>query len=172
MNQDNLVTRPLRPGEIDVLRKIEKSVRSRYRTLQGFAPVVDSPAIARERFASGDTVVAEWRGGPAGFVLTQILDGLLYITNISVAPDAAGQGIGRMLLEAAEDRAAGLRLPAVTLATFKSPLWNGPWFRRCGYQPMPDERIGAGLKAILDRQAEFMDRSTRETLWKRIDTRP
>ena len=55
--------------------------------------------------------------------------------------------------------------PAVTLATFKSPPWNGPWFRRHGFAAMPEERIGAGLRAVLDRHAAFLDMATRETLW-------
>ncbi len=99
----------------------------------------------------------------------EVLDGLLYIANISVGSNAAGQGIGRLLLGAAEARASKLGLPAVTLTTFKTPSWNGPWFRRYGYQAMPGERFGSDLGSVLDRHATFLDMSTRETLWKLLE---
>ena len=49
--------------------------------------------------------MAELCGNQVGFVLLQPLDGLLYIANISVSPDLAGLGIGRLLMTAAEHRA-------------------------------------------------------------------
>jgi len=55
------------------------------------------------------------------------------------------------------------------LTTFRTPKWNGPWFRRFGFVPMPEERIGSGLRAIVERQAKFVDPSTRETLWRPSD---
>jgi hypothetical protein len=32
----------------------------------------------------------------------------------------------------------------LSLATFRLPPWNGPWFRRQGYSLIPEERIGPG----------------------------
>jgi hypothetical protein len=68
----------------------------------------------------------------------------------------------------AERRAQQLKVAGLSLTTFRLPLWNGPWFRGQGYLPIPEERIGSGLRAILDRHATFHDMSGRETLWKPI----
>jgi N-acetylglutamate synthase-like GNAT family acetyltransferase len=104
-------------------------------------------------------------------VLLQPLDGLLYVANVSVSPDLAGLGIGRLLMTTAEHRAQQMKLAGLSLATFRIPFWNGPWFRRQGYAPIPEERIGPGLRGILNRHATFLDMATRETLWKlgRVD---
>lgn len=158
--------RPVLPGEVETLRALEKAARSRYLGLPGFTQAAEGPPIAAERFAVGGTVVAEIDGRVAGYVLTQTLDGLLYVANIMVAPDASGRGVGASLLRSAERRAAEHSPPAVALTTFRAPPWNGPWFRRQGYRPMPEDRIGPGLRAILDRHATVFDMTARETLWK------
>lgn len=161
--------RPLAEDETEALRAIEKAARIRYRALGGFlARAADGPAIAAERFADGETIVAEVFSKPAGFVLFKPLDELLYVASVAVSPEAAGLGIGRLLMIAAERRAQQMEVAGLSLTTFRTPPWNGPWFRRQGYLPIPVERIGPGLRAILDRHATFHDMSRRETLWKPI----
>jgi GNAT superfamily N-acetyltransferase len=161
--------RPLAEDEVETVRVIERAARIRYRALGGFwTRAANGPAIAAERFADGETIVAEFLGKPVGFVLFKPLDELLYIANVSVSPEAAGLGVGRLLMIGAERRAQQSKVPALSLATFRTPPWNGPWFRGQGYLPIPEERIGSGLRAILERHATFLDMSTRETLWKPI----
>ena len=163
--------RPLVEGEIEIIRTIEKDARGRYRALGGvLARAADGPAVAAERFADGEAMVAELFGKPVGFVLLKPLDGLLYVASVAVSPEAAGVGIGRLLMTGAERCAQRLRLAGLSLTTFRTPPWNGPWFRSQGYLPIPEEHIGSGLRAILDRHASFHDISTRETLWKPIAT--
>ena len=166
MNRHVLALRPAGPDDVARLQRIDESARRRYRALPGLEVAATAPAIGAERFAAGETVVAAWDGEPVAFVLMQALDGLLYIANISVACGASGRGIGRRLIAVVEARAKERGLPAVTLATFKTPRWNGPWFRRHGYETMPETEIGPGLRAVLERHAAFLDMSARETLWK------
>lgn len=160
--------RPALPGEIERLRRIDMAARTRYAVLPGFERAVTSPPIAAERFATGETVVAERDGEPVGFALLQPLDGMLYLAIIAVTPQAGRQGVGAALLRHAAGRAAAEALAAVTLTTFRLPPWNGPWFRRHGYAPIPEERIGPGLRAVLARHATFLDMTTRETLWRPV----
>ncbi len=165
MDHHDLNLRPFRFEEIEELRSIEKSARLRYAGWDGLEMVVDAPSIAAERFCSGETVVAEIDGRRAGYVLMQPLDGLMYIANIMVAADFSGHGIGAAFLAMVKSRAKELKLSGVTLTTFRAPRWNGPWFRKYDFEPMPEERIGPGLRAILDRHATVLDMSKRETLW-------
>ena len=161
--------RPLAEDEIEIIRTIEKEARSRYRALGGFLTrAADGPAIAAERFADGEAIVAELLGKPIGFVLFKPLDELLYVASVAVSPEAAGVGIGRLLMIGAERRAQQLKVAGLSLTTFRIPPWNGPWFRSQDYLSIPEERIGSGLRAILDRHATFHDMSRRETLWKPI----
>jgi hypothetical protein len=71
------------------------------------------------------------------------------------------------LIAHAVSRATATAAKAVTLATFRTPPWNGPWFRRQGFEPMPEDRIGPMLRAVLERHARYLDMSTREALWHR-----
>jgi GNAT superfamily N-acetyltransferase len=156
--------RPLAENEIETLRTTEKAARTRYRAVDGvLARAAEAPAIAPERFAGGETIVAEHHGEPAGFVLLQPLDGLLYVANVAVIPAAAGLGIGRLLMLGAEGHAQQSKVAGLSLTTFRTPPWNGPWFRRQSYLPIPEELVGPGLRAILDRHATFHDMATRGT---------
>ncbi len=161
--------RPGRADEIERLRLLDRAARSRYAALSGFEYPAEAPLIAADRLTDGVVVVAEGSGNVLlGFALTQPLDDLLYLANISVAPHASGRGIGQSLLARVSGLAHEGGLPAVMLATFKAPPWNGPWFRKQGFTPMPAMRIGPGLQAVLDRHAAFIDMTTRETLWTEL----
>jgi len=154
--------------DIPSLQEIEKAARSRYEADGGLAFAAETAPIAARRLEEGEVIVAEEGGRPVGFILTDIMDGMLYIANISVDVAAAGRGIGAALIGVAEQRAISAGLCALALTTFKTPGWNGPWFRRLGFETMPDDKIGPGLLAVLERQRQFLDMTTRETLWRPV----
>ncbi|MGP9821760.1 GNAT family N-acetyltransferase [Salinarimonas sp. NSM] len=160
--------RPLAEGDAPRLAALERASRRRYADHGGaLAWVAEMPAMPPERFDRGDTLVADGADGtPLGYVLLEPLDGLLYIVGIAVAPQAGRRGVGRTLMREAEVRASAQGLGGTSLATFREPPWNGPWFRRLGYTAMPEHRIGPGLAAVLTRHAGLVDMATRETLWK------
>ena len=160
------------PDDIPALQAIEKKARSVYAALAGFEFAGASPPIAADRLISGTTFVAEILESLVGFALVKPMDGALYLANISVLPDASNRGVGTRLLERVIAHARATQATAVTLATFRAPSWNGPWFRRQGFTTMPESEVGAGLRAVLTRQASFLDMQTRETLWFPIITVP
>ena len=100
--------------------------------------------------------------------MTRMLDRLLYLDNISVVTGGSGRGIGAALLAETLANAREIAAPAITLTTFREPVWNGPWFRRRGFEPMPEQEIGPGLAGVLRRQSQSLDPLTRETLWLRL----
>jgi len=155
-----------RDEEIPVLQAIEQAARTRYRGLAELDFVAAAAPIAVERLRQGHLLVADGPDGPIGFVLSQPMDGMLYLANISVVPDASGRGTGVALMRAAIEHGSTLGVPALMLTTFKAPRWNGPWFRRQGFTPMPAERIGDGLRQVLERQARSVDPTTREVVWR------
>ena len=162
-----MILRPRSPSDdLGAIQELEKAARSRYPGDPDFAFASTSSAIARERLETGELVVAEEGDRIVGFILTTPMDGGLYVANISVAPGMSGSGIGAALMEDTLQRATARRMDAVMLTTFRAPKWNGPWFRRFGFVPMPEEHIGAGLRAVLELQAQFVDPATRETLWR------
>ena len=147
--------------EIDTLRAIDVAARLRYASLPNFEFAAKTPAIAAERFSMGDTFVAELNAVPVGFALAQTLDGMAYLANISVLPQSRGQGIGETLLQHVIAYAVDARRAAVVLATFRIPPWNGPWFRKHGFETMSVQSIGPERRSVLDRHSSFLDMSTR-----------
>jgi predicted N-acetyltransferase YhbS len=162
-----MLLRPCGPSDdLESIQALEKAARSRYSDNPAFAFAAASPPIARERLETGELVIAEEGDRVIGFILTTPMDGGLYIANISVAPGMSGHGVGAALMQDALVRGRSVN---VMLTTFRTPKWNGPWFRRFGFTPMPEERIGEGLRAVVKRQAQFVDPATRETLWRQFD---
>jgi GNAT superfamily N-acetyltransferase len=167
-----MIVRIGEPDDIAALQAIEKKARTVYASLAGFEFVAASPPIAADRLISGTTFVAEVSKSLVGLALVQPMDGALYLANISVLPDASNRGVGARLLERVIAYARASHATAVTLATFRLPPWNGPWFRRHGFTTMPESEVGAGLRAVLTPHASFLDMETRETLWVPIITVP
>jgi GNAT superfamily N-acetyltransferase len=100
---------------------------------------------------------------PAGFLISDVVDGCVHVEQLSVDPGNARRGLGRALLDHAAERAATAGVPALTLTTFADVPWNAPYYVRCGFRVLDDEEITAGLQAIRQREASFgMDR------WPRV----
>jgi GNAT superfamily N-acetyltransferase len=152
---------------IPILQELEQEARSIYRTVPDLAFAAESQPISAARLLAGTMFIVSVANEPLGFALVEPLDGTLYLANIAVRPRAARAGIGAFLLHSVIDEAVRRRLGAVTLTTFREPLWNGPWFRKHGFSSMADAEIGPGLREVLHRHATFLDMATRETLWRK-----
>ena len=64
---------------------------------------------------------------PAGFLVTDMVDGCVHIEQVSVDPGNARRGLGRALLDHAAEQAAAAGVPALTLTTFADVPWNAPY---------------------------------------------
>ncbi len=154
--------------DIAAVQAVESAARTRYLATPDLAFVAAAPPLSAERIAAGDLTVAEFGDRLVGFILTNIVDGQLYVANISVAPDSSGSGVGAALMRQAVDKAARLGLEVLSLTTFQRPPWNEPWFTRLGFTPMPDLEIGAGLRQIMLRQSKSVDPKLRTTMWRKV----
>lgn len=94
-------------------------------------PPIDADYAADVR--DDEVWVAESDGSIAGFlVLVPAADHLL-LQNIGVHPDVQGRGVGRMLLELAEERAAAHGVAAIRLYTHAVMVENQALYERIGY---------------------------------------
>ena len=92
---------------------------------------------------------------PAGFLVTDMVDGCVHIEQVSVDPGNARRGLGRTLLDHAAEQAAAAGVSALTLTTFADVPWNAPYYVRCGFRVLEDREITAGLRAIWQREVSF-----------------
>ena len=100
-----------------------------------------SEAEQRRALATGAVFVAESGGATVGFLLLWQVDGAAHVLELDVARSAQGQGIGRSLMQAAEDWARLQRFREMTLTTFSDVPWNRPWYERLGFvvfEPGPE----------------------------------
>jgi GNAT superfamily N-acetyltransferase len=92
---------------------------------------------------------------PAGFLLTEMVDGCVHVEQVSVDPGSARRGLGRALLDHAAQHAAEAGVRALTLTTFAQVPWNAPYYTRCGFRLLGDAEVTPGLRGIRRRDAAF-----------------
>ena len=97
----------------------------------------------RRYMAKGTFLVAEKGGAPIGCVYVEERGDRGYFGLLAVDPAQHGKGLGRMLIEAAEDRfrRAGCRAVDISVVDLRTEL--PPFYRRLGYvetgtAPFPD----------------------------------
>jgi GNAT superfamily N-acetyltransferase len=102
-----------------------------------------APADIRHRMQHGVFLVLELDGALAGAVLVEVRGRTGYFGMLSVDPARQGQGLGRRLIDAAEDwcRTAGCGQMEIEVVSLRTEL--PPFYERLGYvltwtRPFPD----------------------------------
>ncbi|MBD0322205.1 MAG: GNAT family N-acetyltransferase [Aldersonia sp.] len=145
-------------ADIDRVREIEAAAGQTFRTV-GMDRIADDAAPSAERLARYVQKQRGWvwaaDGEPAaGYLLVDIVDGHAHIEQVSVHPDYAGRRIGAALVEYAVQWGAARSLDVVTLTTYRDVAWNAPYYWRMGFRPVPENRLGAGLRTIRQREIQ------------------
>lgn len=98
--------------------------------------------------------------GPIGFLAGERADGGLYIGQVSVALEHQRRGLGRRLMQTAIAWARSQGLPAVTLETFRTVPWNGPFYASLGFRELAPAELTEHLAHAIDLQVAhgFSDR--------------
>lgn len=156
--------RDARPEDIETVRAIERASARRFIGLMDEL-VEDEPTpapVLTARLAAGGLLTASFDHTLAAFVMFRPVEDSLYIEQIDVLPEFAGQRIGAQLLNAVADKAQAQGLRALTLSTFRDVPWNAPWYRRLGFIDIGDDQLTPGLLEIRQEHlARGLDESAR-----------
>ena len=87
-----------------------------------------------EVIATKEVWLAEERDALRGVLILDVREGDLLIWSIAAAPDAQGQGLGQIMLDAAEVRAAQLQRRIIRLNTGAVQQTLIGWYGRHGYE--------------------------------------
>lgn len=137
------------PADLPELVRVDQAATGLFHTAGIDLPVGDPTGVlrnAREILVTGRP--------PIGFAALEEVDGRAHLSELSVHPDHGRQGIGAALLSASVDWAVEAGYPAITLTTFRSVPFNGPWYARNGFAELPEAEWGPRLRRIwADEQA-------------------
>lgn len=138
--------RTARPDEAGRILQVENEAAVLFAAF-GLVAVADrasaDPAFYRACIAAGTLWVAVPVGhapaagfaAPVGFAAMAIRDNAGWLAELNVLPAHGRRGLGRRLARTAIDWAAGQRLPAVDLTTFRDLPFNAPFYAGLGFEP-------------------------------------
>ncbi|MGD2071763.1 MAG: GNAT family N-acetyltransferase [Gemmatimonadota bacterium] len=110
-------------------------------------------------------VAADAADRPVAFVGCCLVDGDVFVEEVDVLADYAGQRIGARLLDRVDEAARARGLRRVSLTTFADVPWNAPYYRRLGFRDLPPAEWGPELAARVDEEDESgLDRRARVCL--------
>ncbi|HYX87301.1 MAG TPA: GNAT family N-acetyltransferase [Gaiellales bacterium] len=84
--------------------------------------------------AAGRVTVIEAEGRVVGAIVLVPAEDHLLVENIAVHPSAQGRGLGRLLMDHAEEQARGLGVLELRLYTNERMVENLEWYPRLGYR--------------------------------------
>ncbi|OKI99187.1 GNAT family N-acetyltransferase [Kitasatospora sp. CB01950] len=162
--------RTVQVEELSVLQEIERAAGRWFHEV-GMPEIAEDEPLSVEELTQYVESRLAWvavddADRPLAYLIAERVDDALHVEQVSVHPDAARQGVGRALLEHAAQVAAAEGLPALTLTTFAEVPWNAPYYERCGFRPVPADRLGPELREVRAREvAHGLDR------WPRLAMR-
>ncbi|WP_437580702.1 GNAT family N-acetyltransferase [Sorangium sp. So ce887] len=98
-------------------------------------------------------VVDDGAGNAIAFLGAEAIGGELHIREFDVALDRQGQGLGRRLLGHVIAWARTAELQALTLTTFRTVPWNGPFYAAMGFRELSPAEMSSRLVEILKKEA-------------------
>ena len=138
-------------ADIPALQDLERDAAQSFRAI-GYDFCADGPVRETEEhergLSDGAIFVAEVDGRPAGFVLLWPVDGNAHITEVSVARAFQKRGLGRALVETAENWARRKGYAEMTLTTFRDVSWNAPFYEKIGYRAFDPSKTHTELAAV------------------------
>jgi GNAT superfamily N-acetyltransferase len=151
--------RAARRADIERLREIEIAAGRAFIDIGMPEIAGDEPASAEVMATYIDDdrawVAVDANDVAVAYVFALVIDGQGHLEQVSVHPDAAGQRVGRRLIDEVATWARGREMTALTLLTFRDVPWNAPYYERCGFRILAGEELGPELVALRHHEAEI-----------------
>lgn len=137
------------------MQNIERAAGAPFAEIGMLAVAEDDPPAASEFAAAISrglcwiTTIGDHPGDatPVAYLLAGLVDGTLHIEQVSVHPLAARHGLGAALIAEAEREAVRRGIAELTLTTFMDVPWNAAYYRRLGFDVLPEAELGPDLGA-------------------------
>ena len=150
--EDELQIRRAVAADADAVRALTRAAYAKWVPVIGREPLpmrADyDKAVAEHPF---ELAVAD--GRIVGMIETMLADDHLWIENVCVAPQAQGRGIGRLLLERAEQRALEAGRPELRLLTNGAFEANVLLYKKHGYTIDREEPFMGGMTVYMSKRS-------------------
>ena len=88
-----------------------------------------------------------------GFVMAEIIDEEVHLSEVDVSPEYGRRGVGTSLVQWVCDWSRERGSGAVTLTTFRHIPWNAPFYARLGFETIAESELGPGLCSLMEEEA-------------------
>ncbi|MBN9531230.1 MAG: GNAT family N-acetyltransferase [Alphaproteobacteria bacterium] len=157
---------------MQLLPAIERAAAARFATI-GLDQVAAAPLTSDEPRQHGDLTLVATRGDEiAGFLLARRQDDAVFVRELDVHPDDAGNRLGARLLDAAGDWAARHGARWLTLTTFAEVPWNAPYYARLGFEIFSPGSDAPDLAARLAAEEPVLSGYGRRVAMRRTAAQP
>jgi ribosomal protein S18 acetylase RimI-like enzyme len=155
----NFSIRKARSEDIPLLGPVERSAAEIFRTVNLGSLADDETTVAPSILATmADSnhllVAVNESDQPIGFVGGMNIDGNFHIVEISVAQAVQGKGVGSALMAEMTRQVKEEKFMVMTLTTYRNVAWNGPWYKKLGFQEVTAEEMGKEYLKIWDVESQ------------------
>jgi GNAT superfamily N-acetyltransferase len=148
-----ITLKPADGGDADSVRELVRAAYAKWIPVIGREPrpmTVDY----RTAIAEHDVLLAHADTTLAGIIETMICGDHVWIENLAVLPAFQGKGVGRQLLDTAEDLARRAGLPEVRLLTNAAFAENVAFYERRGFRVTKEEPFMGGTTLYFARHLD------------------
>ena len=170
----SVLIRPARLSDVDAIISVDIAASALFKPTgllsdDALNDHVEAPNV-RAAIDAGLIDVAEIVSEPrvAGFIQYRLIEGDLYLEQVSVDPAYGRRGVGRRLMSWLHQRAITLGADQITLSTFRNLAWNGPFYASVGFEEIPRGDMQDYMLEIEAAQAPLMDVSKRIFMIKTV----
>jgi GNAT superfamily N-acetyltransferase len=145
--------------DIEELQRVEAAAARRFLSVPELAFLAEFGVTDAATHAAAIEDGQAWKvtgsdGRIKGFCYCECHDDALYLAEISTHPDFQRQGVGSLLLAEVKRKAQALGVSQITLTTYRDVAWNGPWYRRHGFEIIVDSQLTPELTCCLAYQRD------------------
>lgn len=163
MPKTNWILRPARTADLPMLAAIEQAADEMFRAA-GIA-IPDEEYAEDSYDDTAGTIIAALADtdAPIGFSYVVEMEQGPHLAALAVHPDYGRQGIGAALVQDVLARAEAAHSFAVTLSTFISVPWNGPFYEAQGFEAVSPLSLGVDYPKLRQAEADMgLDVSQRQ----------
>jgi GNAT superfamily N-acetyltransferase len=149
--------RPARNGDLALLPELERAASARFAghpLAAPFASTLTPAAALREGLAHGRLWVAESAAGEVvGFALASEVGADAHLQEVDVLPEHGRRGVGSALVETVCAWAHAAGFASLTLTTLEDVAWNAPYYRKLGFDVIPETDLDPAHRELLREEA-------------------